>query len=70
MDSIAGLVDIENQIEEISGIMDRPSLCEGTSSTFTRVTGFFRPVENFNAGKQAEYMQRLEYSMDYISEIV
>jgi ribonucleoside-triphosphate reductase len=30
---------------------------------YTRVVGFFRPVSQFNPGKQEEYKERLEYKV-------
>jgi anaerobic ribonucleoside-triphosphate reductase len=30
---------------------------------FTRVTGYYRAVSNFNEGKQAEFSNRLEYKV-------
>jgi hypothetical protein len=42
--------------------MKSPDFCFGTASTQTRVTGYFRPVENFCNGKKAEYMERLSYN--------
>jgi anaerobic ribonucleoside-triphosphate reductase len=56
--------DIDSQIEEIRTKIKDPKLCDGTASTFTRVTGYYRSVEYFNDGKQAEFMQRLEYKLN------
>lgn len=46
---------IKSKIEEIKS---RPS-----PQVFTRVTGYYRAVSNFNIGKQAEYANRLEYAV-------
>jgi hypothetical protein len=54
--------DINEQIAEIEGLMNDPNLCFGTASTYSRVTGYFRPVENFCHGKRQEYMERNEYN--------
>jgi anaerobic ribonucleoside-triphosphate reductase len=55
------LEKIEKQIKEIEKKMNDPHLCEGTSMVYTRVTGYYRPVEYFNSGKQQEFIERLEY---------
>ena len=33
---------------------------------YSRVAGYFRPVNQWNRGKQEEFSQRLEYRMDTI----
>jgi len=35
--------------------------CGGETEVYTRVTGYLRPVKNFNKGKKAEYMDRKKY---------
>ena len=54
---------INEQIEQIEARIKDPHLCEGTASTYTRITGYHRPVENFNDGKQQEMIERLEYKI-------
>jgi len=54
---------IDNQIKEIQDKLNNPHLCEGTAEVYTRVSGYYRPVENFNDGKQEEFVQRLEYNL-------
>jgi anaerobic ribonucleoside-triphosphate reductase len=56
---------IEEQIKSIKDKMIDPNLCEGTASTYTRITGYYRPVEMWNTGKKEEYIQRLEYNINY-----
>jgi hypothetical protein len=53
--------EIDRQIKEIEEKMSDPDLCFGTASTMTRVTGYYRPVENWNYGKRREYADRIEY---------
>jgi anaerobic ribonucleoside-triphosphate reductase len=53
--------DIEDQIKTIEIAMNDPDLCKGSSSTFMRVTGYYRSVENFNFGKVSEIKERLPY---------
>jgi anaerobic ribonucleoside-triphosphate reductase len=58
--------NIQRIIEQIKDIEDKmadPNLCEGTASTYTRITGYYRPVEMWNTGKKEEYIQRLEYNI-------
>ncbi|MFH1878360.1 MAG: anaerobic ribonucleoside-triphosphate reductase [Candidatus Omnitrophota bacterium] len=42
--------------------MDRERCSE--LEVFSRVTGFFRPVQSWNKGKQEEFSDRKKYSMD------
>lgn len=35
--------------------------CNKETEVWTRVVGFYRPVQNFNKGKRSEYNERLEY---------
>jgi hypothetical protein len=53
--------NIDEKIEDIERQMADPDLCFGTASTYTRITGYFRQVENFNTGKKREYSDRREY---------
>jgi hypothetical protein len=55
---------IEEQIRDIESRMLDPAFCEGTASTCSRISGYYRPVECWNAGKAGEYSQRLSYSID------
>jgi anaerobic ribonucleoside-triphosphate reductase len=55
---------IDEQIKDIEDRIVDPNLCEGTASTYTRITGYFRPIELWNIGKNEEYMQRLEYNIN------
>jgi anaerobic ribonucleoside-triphosphate reductase len=53
------LQDIENQIDEINKKMADPDLCKNSASTFSRITGYYRNVENWNIGKRyGEYISR------------
>jgi hypothetical protein len=54
--------NIDKQIAEIEAKINDPELCFGTASTMTRVTGYWRPVENFCYGKRQEYADRIEYN--------
>lgn len=54
---------ISEQIAQIDVAMNDPNLCKGTASTYSRVSGYYRPVQNFNDGKACEYCDRKEYKV-------
>jgi ribonucleoside-triphosphate reductase len=35
--------------------------CQQKTEVYSRVCGFFRPVQQWNKGKQEEFVQRREY---------
>ena len=35
---------------------------------YSRVTGFFRPIQNWNPGKKAEFKDRKHFTMDESKE--
>lgn len=37
--------------------------CGETTEVYSRITGYYRPVGNWNAGKSQEYKNRIEYSL-------
>ena len=43
---------------------DNMSKCKGNVTTFSRVTGFYSPVQNWNKGKRAEYRDRVVYKTE------
>lgn len=36
--------------------------CSGLTEVYSRVTGFYRPVQAWNAGKTAEFFERRTYT--------
>ncbi|MBI5229064.1 hypothetical protein HY991_03055 [Candidatus Micrarchaeota archaeon] len=38
--------------------------CGKPCEVYSRVVGYFRPVQNWNEGKQAEFNDRLEFNME------
>ena len=54
---------IQEKITEIESKMNDPKLCEGTASVYTRVSGYYRAVNNFNNGKKREVLERKHYSV-------
>ena len=43
--------------------------CENICEVWSRVTGYLRPVENFNAGKRAEYIDRKKYVLPELEPV-
>ena len=39
--------------------------CGETAEVYSRITGYYRPVQNFNVGKTQEYKQRKEYVLEH-----
>ena len=39
--------------------------CEAKTEVWARVCGFFRPVAQWNRGKQAEYAERKPYDVSH-----
>jgi anaerobic ribonucleoside-triphosphate reductase len=54
---------IQEKIQEITDKMNDSKLCEGTASVYTRVSGYYRSVSNFNNGKRQEVTERKHYSV-------
>jgi ribonucleoside-triphosphate reductase len=57
------LEKINEQIKQINEAMASPHLAEGTSSTYSRISGYYRSVPNWNEGKKAEFNERKEYNL-------
>jgi hypothetical protein len=53
--------NIDEQIQQIERSILDPELCFGTASTWSRCTGYYRMVENYNFGKRQEFFDRKEY---------
>ncbi len=43
--------------------------CQGTCEIWSRIMGYFRPVDQWNKGKQSEYNERTEYRIDMTERI-
>jgi len=39
-------------------------ICGKQCEVFSRVVGYYRPVQNWNNGKREEFKERKEYNMD------
>jgi len=42
--------------------------CEGKTEVYSRVCGFFRPVQQWNKGKKEEFKDRAEYVLQQAGE--
>jgi len=47
---------------EVEGEKGKAEPCSRQAEVYSRIVGYFRPVQNWNAGKQEEFKDRLEYS--------
>ncbi len=41
-----------------------PEKCGQKTEVYSRVVGYFRPVQNWNKGKKEEFRDRKEYSQE------
>ncbi len=48
----------------LSGEQFTCPICGEEAEVYSRITGYYRPVKNWNAGKSQEYKNRTEYRMD------
>ncbi len=48
----------------LSGEQKRCPKCGSVTEIYSRITGYYRPVQNWNDGKLQEYGNRTEYKMD------
>ena len=44
--------------------MPKCEVCGEATEVYSRITGYYRPVQNWNDGKAQEYKQRLSYDVD------
>jgi anaerobic ribonucleoside-triphosphate reductase len=54
--------EIDNEIKAAEEKLNDPSLCLGTASTYSRVSGYYRSVSRWNNGKEQEFKDRETYS--------
>jgi ribonucleoside-triphosphate reductase len=47
----------------LGGEQPRCPICQKQTEVYSRVVGYLRPVQNWHAGKQEEFRQRLEYKI-------
>ena len=44
--------------------LNMPTKCTGKTEVYSRVCGFFRPVQQWNKGKKEEFKERREYVVE------
>lgn len=59
--SITPTFSVCNEHGYISGEHFKCPICGKPAEVYTRVVGYLRPVQNFNKGKKAEYVDRVKY---------
>lgn len=45
--------------------MSQEKVCGMTTEVYSRVVGYFRPVQNWNDGKKEEFRERRPYRQEY-----
>ncbi len=48
----------------LSGELEKCPLCGEEAEVYSRITGYYRPVKNWNPGKSQEYKNRTEYKIE------
>jgi ribonucleoside-triphosphate reductase len=48
----------------LTGEQFKCPICGENAEVYSRITGYYRPVQNWNAGKSQEYKNRTEYSLE------
>jgi ribonucleoside-triphosphate reductase len=51
----------------LSGEHFQCPICGSSAEVYSRITGYYRPVNNWNDGKSQEYKDRLVYNIDHAS---
>ena len=49
----------------IAGEKNTCPICGGKTEVYSRITGYYRPVQNWNDGKAQEYKDRKEYDIEH-----
>lgn len=61
MENIETIQELDNKINEIKLKMEKAGT--DTVETWTKITGYARPVSQWNLGKKEEYKDRREYNI-------
>ena len=48
----------------LTGEQFKCPICGENAEVYSRITGYYRPVQNWNAGKTQEYKNRTEYTLE------
>ncbi len=67
--SITPTFSICNEHGYISGEHYTCPTCHADTEVWSRVTGYLRPVANYNTGKAAEYKDRKKYIMPELAGV-
>ena len=44
-------------------------ICGKKTEVWSRITGYYRPIQNWNEGKMQEYKERKEYHVDHVKDV-
>jgi ribonucleoside-triphosphate reductase len=53
--------EINLKIKELEGKINDPDLCKNTASVYARISGYYRPLKNWNEGKASEFASRKNF---------
>jgi anaerobic ribonucleoside-triphosphate reductase len=55
--------NIGDKMKNIERLKPEEGGCKDTSSTYSRISGYYRNIGNWNFGKKQEFEERLEYNL-------
>ena len=56
---------LSNQIAEIEKSLSEPEKLGSETEVYSRISGYYRSIKNWNKGKFSELVERKDYSMAY-----
>lgn len=62
--SLTPTFSICNEHGYLTGEVQECTICGRTTEIWSRVTGYLRPIQDYNKGKKAEYNKRVKYVID------
>jgi anaerobic ribonucleoside-triphosphate reductase len=63
MNTETKITRIDEEMAQVRAKLTDPKLCSGTLDAMSRISGYYRSYPNWNAGKQQEFTERLEYKV-------
>ena len=54
---------LNNQIAEIEKSLSEPEKLGSETEVYSRISGYYRSIKNWNKGKFSELMERKDYSL-------
>jgi anaerobic ribonucleoside-triphosphate reductase len=54
---------VEEEIQQVQAKMKDPKLCAHTLDVQSRISGYYRSLNNWNPGKAQEFTERSEYKV-------